>query len=114
MQSGPVPESDLVDVIKLLLEYPDLTRWKNWSFHQRLMSMFDEKEFQAGSIRRAIVRYMLCGHAGGRSNIRFSIGHDSQTESGHLGNEGSEDLPGRRTIHEFSAGTATVIRQVDR
>ena len=37
----------------------DLARWKDWSIQGRLMTLYDDKEFNVPAIKRAIVRYML-------------------------------------------------------
>lgn len=38
---------------------PDLARWRDWSLQDRLMSLYDHKEYKAPSTRRAIIRYLL-------------------------------------------------------
>ncbi|WP_437190800.1 hypothetical protein [Planctomicrobium sp. SH527] len=64
---GRISEDDLRGAMRLLLERPnladlvivDLARWNDWSITDRLMKMYDEKEYQVPSIKRAIVRFML-------------------------------------------------------
>ena len=53
--------------MRILLERPeladlviaDLSRMKDWSMQDRLMTMYDEDAYNVPSIKRAIVRYML-------------------------------------------------------
>ncbi len=53
--------------MRILLERPeladlviaDLSRMKDWSMQDRLMTMYDEEAYNVPSIKRAIVRYML-------------------------------------------------------
>ena len=71
-----VPLERLVNSMYLLLDRPelsdliiaDLARWKDWSVQGRLMTMFDEEQFQIPSIKRAIVRYMLACEKAGRKD----------------------------------------------
>lgn len=64
---GRISEDDLRGAMRLLLDRPnladlvivDLARWNDWSITDRLMKMYDEKEYQVPSIKRAIVRFML-------------------------------------------------------
>jgi len=70
-----IPESRLKGSLRLLLDRPelsdliiaDLARWKDWTVQDRLMTMYDDEEFQIPSIKRAIVRYMMaCIQAGNK------------------------------------------------
>ncbi|MFP6767926.1 MAG: hypothetical protein VB859_07140 [Planctomycetaceae bacterium] len=53
--------------MRILLERPeladlviaDLARWKDWSIQDRLMAMYNAKDYNVPAIKRAIVRYML-------------------------------------------------------
>jgi hypothetical protein len=53
--------------MRLLLDRPevadlviaDLARWKDWTVQDRLMKLYDEKDYDIPSIKRAIVRYLL-------------------------------------------------------
>jgi len=64
---GRVPKERLMQSMRLLLDRPeladlviaDLARWNDWSIQDRLMKIYDEKEYNIPSIKRAIVRYML-------------------------------------------------------
>ena len=64
---GRIAKPRLRQSMRILLERPeladlviaDLARWKDWSIHDRLMSMYDDKAFNVPAIKRAVVRYML-------------------------------------------------------
>lgn len=64
---GQIAADRLRQSMRLLLDRPqladlviaDLARWKDWSIQDRLMSMYDDPEFNIPSIKRAIVRYFL-------------------------------------------------------
>lgn len=65
-----ISKGRLKQSMRSLLERPeladlviaDLARWKDWEIQDRLMEMYDQKEFQIPSIKRAIVRYFFyCG-----------------------------------------------------
>jgi hypothetical protein len=61
------PKERLRQSMRVLLDRPeladlviiDLTRWEDWSIADKLMSMYDQDEFNVPSIKRAIVRYYL-------------------------------------------------------
>lgn len=60
--------SRLCETMRILLERPefadlviaDLARWKDWNIQNRLMDMYATEKFGDPSIKRAIVRFMLC------------------------------------------------------
>lgn len=62
-----IEKSRLQASMRMLLDRPeladlviaDLSRWKDWSILDRLMSMYGRGEYNIPSIKRAIVRYML-------------------------------------------------------
>ena len=62
-----IPAERLRQSMRILLERPeladlviaDLSRMKDWSMQDRLMTMYDEEAYNVPSIKRAIVRYML-------------------------------------------------------
>ena len=62
-----IPAERLRQSMRILLERPeladlviaDLSRMKDWSVQDRLMTMYDEEAYNVPSIKRAIVRYML-------------------------------------------------------
>lgn len=64
---GKIEKERLRKSMRILLERPeladlviaDLARWEDWSIQNRLMELYDAKDFKIPSIKRAIVRYML-------------------------------------------------------
>ena len=64
---GRISLERLRQSMRILLERPeladlviaDLSRMKDWSMQDRLMTMYDEEAYNVPSIKRAIVRYML-------------------------------------------------------
>lgn len=62
-----IPADDLRNAMRLLLGRPnladlvivDLARWQDWSVMDRLMALYNEKEYDVPSIKRAVVRFML-------------------------------------------------------
>jgi hypothetical protein len=65
--AGRIDEDDLRASMRLLLDRPnladlvivDLARWQDWSVMDRLMSLYDQSEYDVPSIKRAIVRFLL-------------------------------------------------------
>lgn len=65
--SETIEKDRLKQSMRLLLDRPevadlviaDLARWKDWSVQDRLMKLYEEKDYDIPSIKRAIVRYML-------------------------------------------------------
>jgi len=64
---GRISKPRLRQSMRILLERPeladlviaDLARWKDWGIQDRLMAMYDDKDFNVPAIKRAVVRYML-------------------------------------------------------
>jgi len=64
---GRIAPERLRQSMRLVLDRPEfadlvianLARWKDWSIQDRLMVMYDDKDFQNGAIRRATIRYLL-------------------------------------------------------
>ncbi len=64
---GQIPPARLQSAMRSLLPRPelsdiviaDLARWKDWSLMPKLMQMYDKKEYDIPSIKRAIIRYMI-------------------------------------------------------
>ncbi|WP_437188249.1 hypothetical protein SH668x_001686 [Planctomicrobium sp. SH668] len=64
---GRVPAEDLRSSMQLLLKRPnladlvivDLARWQDWGTMPHLMELYDNKDYQVPSVKRAIVRFML-------------------------------------------------------
>ncbi|HWL09919.1 MAG TPA: hypothetical protein VNQ76_16045 [Planctomicrobium sp.] len=64
---GRIPPEELRGALRLLLKRPnladlvivDLARWDDWSVMDRLMTMYDNEDYQVPSVKRAIVRFML-------------------------------------------------------
>lgn len=64
---GRIPAEDLRRSMRLLLRRPnladlvivDLARWNDWSVMPELMKLYDDKDYQVPSVKRAIVRFML-------------------------------------------------------
>jgi len=64
---GRIPADDLRHSMRLLLRRPnladlvivDLARWNDWSTMPELMALYDNKDYQVPSVKRAIVRFML-------------------------------------------------------
>ncbi|WP_437229366.1 hypothetical protein SH661x_001403 [Planctomicrobium sp. SH661] len=64
---GRIPAEDLRHSMRLLLRRPnladlvivDLARWQDWATMPELMSLYDNKDYQVPSVKRAIVRFML-------------------------------------------------------
>jgi len=65
-----IPKDRLRSSMRVLLNYSDrhemtdlviadLTKLEDWSIQDRLMKMYDEKEFDFPAVKRAIVRYLL-------------------------------------------------------
>lgn len=62
-----ISKDRLQESMRILLERPeladlviaDLARWKDWSVMDQLLSMYDQKEYDVPSIKRAVVRYLL-------------------------------------------------------
>jgi hypothetical protein len=65
--NGRIPAERLRASMRLALDCPeisdlaigDLTRWKDWTLHARLMEMYEAEEYSVPTIKRAIVRYMI-------------------------------------------------------
>jgi hypothetical protein len=85
-----IPIERLASAMYLLLDRPelsdliiaDLARWKDWSVQSRLMSMFDQEDYQIPSIKRAIVRYMLaCEKAGKKDPEQYALVAASAVEN---------------------------------
>ena len=65
MYEESFPRDSLKQTQRLLLEHPDvadlaiitLSRWKDWTIQERLMEMYDQKEFDFPAIKRTIIRY---------------------------------------------------------
>lgn len=63
---GKVPRPRLVRSLELFLDWPDqawrairvLARWQDWSVHDRLMQMYDDRDF-VPLTRREIIRYVI-------------------------------------------------------
>lgn len=61
-----IPKERLKQSMRILLDRPeladlviaDLARWKDWSVQDRLMTMYDDEDFNIPSVKRAIIRYM--------------------------------------------------------
>lgn len=61
-----IPKDRLKQSMRLLLENPqlsdlviaDLSRWKDWSIQDRLMTMYDDEKYNIPAVKRAIVRFM--------------------------------------------------------
>lgn len=70
---GRIPAEDLRNSMRLLLARPnladlvivDLARWNDWSVMPRLMELYDDKDYQVPSVKRAIVRFMLIAEKDG-------------------------------------------------
>lgn len=64
---GDIKKDRLKQAMRLLLDRPevadlviaDLSRWKDWEVQGQLMKLYDHKDYDIPSIKRAIVRYML-------------------------------------------------------
>ena len=64
---GRISKPRLRQSMRILLERPeladlviaDLARWKDWGIQDRLMAMYNDKDFNVPAIKRAVVRYML-------------------------------------------------------
>jgi hypothetical protein len=64
---GTIKKDRLKESMRLLLDRPevadlviaDLARWKDWAVQDRLMKLYDHKDYDIPSIKRAIVRYLL-------------------------------------------------------
>jgi hypothetical protein len=64
---GKIERARVLKSVRLLLDHPavadlviiDLTRWKDWSVQDRLLELFDDKDYEFATIRRGIVRYYL-------------------------------------------------------
>jgi hypothetical protein len=62
-----IPKDRLKQSMHILLDRPeladlvitDLARWKDWSIQDRLIALYDDKNFEIPAIRRAIVRYVI-------------------------------------------------------
>lgn len=61
-----IPKDRLKLSMQLLLENPqlsdlviaDLSRWKDWSIQDRLMTMYSDEKYNIPAVKRAIVRYL--------------------------------------------------------
>jgi len=70
---GHIPAEDLRHSMRLLLGRPnladlvivDLARWNDWSVMPRLMTLYENKDYQVPSVKRAIVRFMLIAEKDG-------------------------------------------------
>ncbi|MCC7421228.1 MAG: hypothetical protein IT428_13170 [Planctomycetaceae bacterium] len=68
----------LRSAVRLLLDRPeladfviiDLIRWKDWSLHERLMTMLDDPDFASPAVKRNIVRYFLASIHEGNSRVK--------------------------------------------
>jgi len=65
--NGKIPPEKLLEAMRLLLERPamaetaivDLSRWKDWSLHEKLMQLYGAKDYDDARTKKAIVRYMI-------------------------------------------------------
>ena len=65
--NGRISPEGLRQAMRLLLARPnladlvivDLARWNDWEIMPHLMELYDQKEYQVPSVKRAIVRFML-------------------------------------------------------
>lgn len=63
---GVVPRERIKQSMRLLLDKPnlvdlviaDLARWKDWSVIERLTKLYGAEDYEAGAIKRAIIRYL--------------------------------------------------------
>jgi hypothetical protein len=65
--NGKIAPEKLQAAMRRLLDRPtfaesaikDLARWKDWSLHERLMTLYDSKEGADSRMRKAIITYMI-------------------------------------------------------
>jgi hypothetical protein len=87
--NGRIPQDDLRTSMRILLDRPnladlvivDLARWQDWSVMQRLMSMYDDKDYQVPSVKRAIVRFMLIAEKDEKQAGGEASGHVKQAKA---------------------------------
>lgn len=64
---GKIGRERLRESMRILLDRPDLAdiaiadlaRWKDWSVQQKLMQLYDHKDYQSQHVGRAIISYMI-------------------------------------------------------
>lgn len=64
---GRISKQRLRNSMRLLLDRPttadlviaNLARWKDWAVQDRLMKLYDKKDYNIPAVKRAIVRYLL-------------------------------------------------------
>lgn len=65
--NGKISKDEIRESMRLLLDrpavvdlvIPDLARWEDWTVMDRLMTMYDDEEFNIKSVKKAIIRYMF-------------------------------------------------------
>lgn len=68
---GAIGKQRLKQSMRLLIERPDfiemaivdLARWKDWSVQDRLMELYGKKDYDASSIKRSIIRFLMASAA---------------------------------------------------
>jgi len=76
-----IPAEDLRQSMRLLLQRPnladlvivDLARWQDWSTMPVLMKLYDNKDYQVPSVKRAIVRFMLIAEKDGANGTGAAV-----------------------------------------
>ncbi|WP_437201102.1 hypothetical protein [Planctomicrobium sp. SH664] len=87
---GRIPAEDLRASMRLLLDRPtladlvivDLARWNDWSIMDRLMQMYQDKNYDVPAIKRAIIRFMLIAEKEGTTPAKTTPGTDASAEAG--------------------------------
>lgn len=87
--------------MRYLLERPDLadiaiadlSRWKDWTLHDRLMEMYDDEEFNIPSVKRAIVRYFHYCSKDGEKVTQVGTGESPEGSGDENSTAESSELP---------------------
>lgn len=92
--SDNIKKDRLKQSMRILLDRPevadlviaDLARWKDWGVQDKLMKLYDEKDYDIPSIKRAIVRYMLVAAKDTKDDSEQNPESDhAKTAEKHLG-----------------------------
>ncbi|MEX1096974.1 MAG: hypothetical protein WED34_13085 [Planctomycetales bacterium] len=93
--------------MRLLLDHPDLVdfalaelaHWRDWSVRDRVLKLYDEKQFDVSAIKRAVIRYFfLCAR---------DVSADAKTDPPHA-------AEAKRHVEEFRRRDPQLVADVER
>lgn len=79
-----IPKARLRQSMRIIIDRPDLAdiaitdlaRWRDWSIQDRLIELFDHKEYQSEHVKRAIISYTIAAS--------HDLPKESKTVPGHV------------------------------